>query len=161
LCFFCLLGCWISLNAEQLESTEKLFIIPGLKLGSAAKHYCTQSAELVNRHFDIAKHHLRVSHFNAHGICKGSGTHASSATTLPPSFASVAARGEWLIGKILDVYFKFAMGRDQYLGRLLALLDPKSPDFGINSTFALERTYSPKCPTRDSSYLSQCIEETR
>jgi hypothetical protein len=50
--------------------------------------------------------------FHAHGIRKGSGTHASSATTLPPQFTSVAARGEWSMGKILDIYFQFAMGGD-------------------------------------------------
>ena len=130
-CFFLALGCWISIESERLETTENLFIIPGSKRGTASQRYCTQLSELVNRHFEAAKHHLRVSHFNAHGLRKGAGMHASSATTLPPSFVSVAARGEWSIGKILDVYFKFAMGGDFYLGRLLALLDPESEDFAI------------------------------
>ena len=83
------------------------------------------------RHQEVAKCHLRLSHFNAHGLRKGSGSHASSATTLPPSFVAVAARGEWSIGKILDVYFKFALGGDQYLGRILALLDPSDASFSI------------------------------
>ena len=34
----------------------------------------------------------RLSRFHAHGIRKGSGSHASSATTVPPQFTSVAAR---------------------------------------------------------------------
>ena len=131
LCFFLALGCWISLESERLKTTENLFIIPGSKRGTASQRYCTQLSEMVNRHFEHAKHHLRVSHFNAHGLRKGAGMHASSATTSPPSFVSVAARGEWSIGKILDVYFKFAMGGDFYLGRLLALLDPESEDFAI------------------------------
>ncbi|KAL7538044.1 hypothetical protein ACHAXR_008244 [Thalassiosira sp. AJA248-18] len=131
LCFFLALGCWISLSAETLETTEKLFIKPGSKPGTASQRYCTQLSEMVMRHYEIAKHHLRVSHFNAHGIRKGSGSHASSATTMPPSFVAVAARGEWSIGKILDVYFKFAMGGDQYLGRILALLDPNDVSFEI------------------------------
>ena len=131
LCYFLALACWISLNAERLEATEHLFIIAGSQFGSASQRYCTQLAELVAKHFETAKHHLRVSHFNAHGIRKGSGTHASSATTAPPSFVAVAACGEWSIGKILDVYFKFAMAGDQYLGRLLALLNPEKPDFAI------------------------------
>ena len=33
------------------------------------------------------------------------------------------------MGKILDVYFKFAMGGDYYLGRILALLDPNDVSF--------------------------------
>ena len=62
---------------------------------------------------------------------QGSGGHASSGTTHPPSFVAVAARGEWSIGKVLDVYFKFGMGGDQYLGRILALLDPNKPEFSV------------------------------
>jgi hypothetical protein len=57
------------------------------------------------RHKAIAKYYLCPSHFNKHGLWKGSDSHASSATTLPPSFVSVAACGEWSIGKILDAYF--------------------------------------------------------
>jgi len=54
--------------------------------------------------------------FHAHGLRKGSKTHASSATTVPPAFTSVAARGKWSMGKILDINFQFAMGGDYYLG---------------------------------------------
>ena len=50
---------------------------------------------------------------------------------MPPSFVAVAARGEWSIGKVLDVYFKFGLGGDQYLGRILAFLDPNSTTFGV------------------------------
>ena len=98
---------------------------------TAAQRYCTQLAELVGKHFETAKHYLRLSHFNAHGIRKGSGSHASSASIMPPSFVAVAARGEWSIGKILDVYFKFAMGGDQYFGQILALLDPNKDEFAV------------------------------
>ena len=50
---------------------------------------------------------------------------------MPPSFVAVAAHGEWSIGKILDVCFKFAMGRVQYLGRILALLDLNEDEFAV------------------------------
>lgn len=83
------------------------------------------------RHFEVARNHKRVGRAGAHGLRKGAGSAASSATTDPPSFVSVAARGEWSIGKVLDVYFKFAMGGDQYLGRILALLDPNETTFAI------------------------------
>ena len=92
LCFFLSLGAWMSVGAERLESTEKLFRMPGTKAGAASQRYCTQLSELVVRHHKEAKHHLRVSHFNAHGIRKGSGSHASSATMLLPLFVAVAAR---------------------------------------------------------------------
>ena len=89
-CFFLALGCWISLNAERLETMEQLFLNKGAKLGTAAPRYCTQLAELVGKHFETAKHYVRLSHFNAHDIRKGSGSHASSASTMPPSFVAVA-----------------------------------------------------------------------
>lgn len=41
------------------------------------------------------------------------------------------ARGEWSLGKIIDVYFKFGQVGDQYLGRILALLDPNTPEFKV------------------------------
>ena len=41
----------------------------------------------------------------------------------------VAARGEWSMGKILDIYFQFAMGGDYYLGRLLTLIPPEDKLF--------------------------------
>jgi hypothetical protein len=72
-----------------------------------------------------ARFFLRLSHFHAHVIRKRSGTHASSATTVPPAFTFVAARGEWSMGKILDIYFQLSMGGDYYLGRLLTLIDPE------------------------------------
>ena len=64
-------------------------------------------------------------------VFQGAGSHASSGTTHPPSFVAVAARGEWSIGKVLDVYFKFGLGGDQYLGRILAFLDPNLPEFSV------------------------------
>lgn len=33
------------------------------------------------------------------------------------------------MGKILDIYFQFAMGGDYYLGRLLTLIDPEDDHF--------------------------------
>jgi hypothetical protein len=47
LCFFLALGCWISINADKLESTEKLFLNPGKKAGSASQRYCGQLTKLV------------------------------------------------------------------------------------------------------------------
>ncbi len=55
--------------------------------------------------------------------------HATSATTLPPRFTTVACRGEWSMGKVLDIYFQFAQGGDYYLEQLLTLKDPNSVDF--------------------------------
>ncbi|KAK1746052.1 hypothetical protein QTG54_002659 [Skeletonema marinoi] len=129
LCLYLALGCYMSINSESFESTEKLFVKSNTKNNTAAQNYCRQLSALVSRHADAAKKFLRISRFHAHGIRKGSGTHASSATTLPPQFTSVAARGEWSMGKILDIYFQFAMGGDYYLGRLLTLIAPEDELF--------------------------------
>ena len=39
-------------------------------------------------------------------------TYDASTTTRPPLFTSIAARGVWSKGKVLDVYFQFAAGGD-------------------------------------------------
>jgi hypothetical protein len=90
-----------------------------------------QIGEIAKRYFDVVRNYVRLSHFNIHGIRKGSGTHAASATTCPPLFTSIACRGEWSMGKILDVYFQFAAGGDYYLGQLLSLKDPNSVEFAL------------------------------
>jgi hypothetical protein len=56
-------------------------------------------------------------------------THSTSGTTVPPPLPSVARRGEWSQGTIIDIYFLFAESCDQYFGRCLAILRPNSVDF--------------------------------
>ena len=131
LCFFLALGCHISLNAERLGETKIIFLDPGSNLGTASAQFCTQLAQLVIKHHEIARQYLRTSHCNGHSIRKGSGSYASSATTKPSLFVATAARGEWLIEKVHDVYFKFGMGGNQYLGRLFAFLDPNNSSFVV------------------------------
>ena len=64
-----------------------------------------------------------------HGGRKGSTTEATSSaeTSLP----SVFHRGEWSLGVVLDVYWKFAQKGDQLLGCILASLDPDSSTFDV------------------------------
>ena len=47
----------------------------------------------------------------------------------PPSVASVAARGEWYMGAVLDVYWYFCAPGDHFLGTVLAGLDPNKLEF--------------------------------
>ena len=47
----------------------------------------------------------------------------------PPSVASVAARGEWYMGAVLDVYWYFCASGDHFLGTVLAGLDPNKLEF--------------------------------
>jgi hypothetical protein len=129
LCLFTALGCYLSINSDSLTSTEKLFIKAGSQLRTASANFGRQMSELANKSCNIVKNFVRLTHFSVHGFRKGSGTHASSATTCPPLFTSIAARGEWSMGKVLDVYFQFAASGDHYLGQLLSLKDPNSVDF--------------------------------
>ena len=87
--------------------------------------------EIAKRNFEIFGNFVHLSHFNIHGIQKGSGTHAASATTCPPLFTLIACRGEWSTGKILDIYFQFAAGGNYYLGQLLSLKDPNTVEFSF------------------------------
>jgi hypothetical protein len=46
----------------------------------------------------------------------------------PPPIPSVLMRGEWSLGKVLEVYWKYSMIGDTYLGRCLAGFDPDQPN---------------------------------
>mgnify|MGYP006157755839 CR=1 FL=1 len=129
LCMFTALGVYLSIHQERLAKTEKLFLTPGAQLGNAAQTFARQVGEIAKRNYEMVRNYCRLSHFNIHGLRKGGGTHATSATTLPPQFTTVACRGEWSMGKVLDIYFQFAQGGDYYLGQLLTLKDPNSVDF--------------------------------
>ena len=72
---------------------------------------------------------IRRDHANAHGIRKGSALFATSGTTCPPSVASIANRGDWSMGAVLDVYWHFSEPGDHFLGRVLTGLDPNKSEF--------------------------------
>ena len=75
------------------------------------------------------KQYIRENHFKAHGLHKGSASYASSGTTCAPSIPSICNRGEWSMGKVLDVYWHFCNEGDHYLGRVLCGLDPNTDGF--------------------------------
>ena len=123
------LGVWCCVNQDCLGTSETLFLRSGTKIGSAAQRYCEQLSHLFTTYADDVKVYVRRA--STHGIRKGSATYVSSATTLPPPIASIANRGDWSLGKVLDVYWHFAEPGDAYLGRCLCGLDPNSADFAI------------------------------
>jgi hypothetical protein len=129
LCFWTGMGIWCALNVDSLSGSEKLFLSPTAQEGSAACRYQEQLMGLVEANMDAVIHHIRISHMNAYGIRKGSATLAASGTTCPPPIPSIARRGEWSMGSVLDVYWHFAEPGDHYLGRILAGLDPKKSSF--------------------------------
>lgn len=83
---------------------------------------------LADHHVEVGQY-CRIQRAKSHGIRKGSATHSTSGTTVPPPLPSVARRGEWSQGTIFDTYFLFAEPGDQYLGRCLAGLQPNSISF--------------------------------
>ena len=68
---------------------------------------------------------------SAHGIRKGSATAVSSGTTMPPPIASIAARGDWSLGQVLDIYWQFSEPGDFYLDRSLTMIDINSDEFAV------------------------------
>ena len=131
-CFWTGLGIWCCLNQVRLDGgNDLLFLDKGVKRGSAASKYCEQLLGIVKRYVDIVMNHMNVDNFNAYGWRKGSATKAVTGVTAPPPIPSVARRGEWSIGSVLDLYWHFGSVGDQYLGRILAGLDPTNENFGI------------------------------
>ena len=53
------------------------------------------------------------------------------ATTPPPPIASIANRGDWSLGKVLDVYWQFDEAGDAYPGCWLCGLDPNHRTFSL------------------------------
>lgn len=127
---FLAMGVWFCLNASHFETTEMLFQEDGNVENAASQRYCTQLCELFEMHKESLIQYIRANHANTHGFRKGSATQASSGTTCPPPVSSLAARGEWSLGRVLDLYWHFAEPGDTYLGRVLAGFDPNGEDFG-------------------------------
>lgn len=128
-CFWTGMGVYVAINSDTLGSHERLFLKEGVKEGTASKKYCEQLLTIVDGHSSEVMTQMRLDHFNPYGLRKGSATHAVSGTTLSPSLPSVARRGEWSQGLVLDVYWHFAAVGDHYLGRILAGLQPNDAGF--------------------------------
>ena len=123
------LGIYTALNCDALSMHERFFLAKDVKEGTAAKRYCEQLVTVIADHHQEVMNHIRPEHFNPYGLRKGSATFAVSGTTHSPSLPSVARRGEWSQGVVLDVYLHFASAGDHYLGRILACLMPNEAGF--------------------------------
>jgi hypothetical protein len=129
-CWYMALRCYCCIYSVSLAERDFLFIEVLKKIGTAADNFCKQLSSLVSKYSDVVDEYVQVHHCNVHGICKGSGTFASSCSTVPPPLVSIALRGEWSLGKVFDIYFKFGATGDHYLGRILAGLNPHDSTFG-------------------------------
>jgi hypothetical protein len=124
-------GVYCFIFQGNLIESERLFLKKGTKEGAGSSKYHEQVVGLVRGRESAIAPHMKVDKLNPYGLRKGAATHAVSGTTAAPSIPSIARRGEWSIGSVLDVYWHFGSVGDHYLGRILCGLDPNSPDFGV------------------------------
>ena len=143
-CFFTGMGTYCAIHAAILGTRYTFFLKVDTIAGTASSNFCRFLGIVCKKYEEIVREHVRIDHCNAHGIRKGSGTHSTSCTTCPPSLVSVACRGDWSMGKIFDTYFTFGDFGDQYLGRILAGLNPSLATFATlppHFTEGMENTY--------------------
>lgn len=130
MCFWTAMGVYCCLNSERLATSEKLFVTTKAKEKSAKSKYQEQLMGILKNKEQIVANHMRFDRANGYSLRKGSATHATSGTTCPPPIPSIARRGEWSMGAVLDVYWHFAEPGDFFLGRILMGADPNKEDFG-------------------------------
>jgi hypothetical protein len=110
-CPFLALAVYFSLESLHLSRTEKFFQLEG-QTTAASQRYCGQLGELLKGNSENLKSYIRTDHANSHGIRKGSATAVTSGTTLPPPTSSIAARGKWSLGRILDIYIGILLSQE-------------------------------------------------
>jgi hypothetical protein len=125
------LGVYFCVNCGNLGENERLFLKHGRKEGISSTKYNEQMSSLVRGMENSVSPHMNVAKLNPYGLRKGAATHAVSGTTAAPSIPSIARRGEWSIGSVLDVYWHFGSVGDHYLGRILCGLDPNDTNFAV------------------------------
>ena len=132
-CLFTALACYFcTMNSSWTRDRKShIFINAGADIGSAASNYTDRIKAWVEHYTEKIKAFIRPKRGNTHGIRKGSATHATSNTTAPPPLASIFHRGEWSLGVVLEIYWRYAECGDQYLGRILAGLDANSVTFDV------------------------------
>ena len=119
------------LNASSFENNEHIFYHTSNENNrNPSKRYCSHISEIFRQNSGVVHKYIRPNHDAVYGIRKGSATYATTGTTCPPPIPSIAQRGEWSMGKVLDVYWHFSEPGDTYLGRILAGFDPNSSNFG-------------------------------
>jgi hypothetical protein len=130
ICFWTSFGVWLALRVDEMKNgNQKIFLNGTAADGTASTLYCEQVSTIAQRHLPEVQQHMEGDRFNPYGFRKGSATYVVACTTNPPSLPSIARRGEWTIGSVLDVYWHFGSEQDQYLGRILADFDPNLDNF--------------------------------
>jgi len=131
MCTWLAIGIYCFLHQGNLVENERLFLKKGTKDGAGSMKYHEQVVGLVKGMEAFISPHMKFEKINPYGLRKGAATHAVSGTTAAPSIPSIARRGEWSIGSVLDVYWHFGSVGDHYLGRILCGLDPNDSSFSV------------------------------
>jgi len=69
--------------------------------------------------------------FGVHSPRKGAGSACATGSTAGPGAIPVAIRMGWKLGQMMDVYLKEGQASDQFVGRVVALLNLQSARFAI------------------------------
>jgi hypothetical protein len=72
---------------------------------------------------------ITVEDIAAHSFRKGGRSYAQGGTTGGPSTPSILMRGLWALEGMDKKYVRYEAAADQFIGRILAMLDINSPDF--------------------------------
>jgi hypothetical protein len=121
--------CMTNTTWTKDDLVDFVFIKKGLQVSSASKNYCEYIKKWAMKYRDKIATFICADHTYVHGIRKGAAKEATSSpkTSLP----SVFHRGEWSLGVVQDIYFKFAEKGNHVLSRILAGLDPNSVMFDV------------------------------
>ena len=132
ICVCTALACFMCVWDEKFTNKQDtLFGNKTSKKCSASHSYCRSLHDLFKEMGDMIFQWVRPGHASDHGIRKGAAVECTSGTTAPPPTSAVAHRGEWSMGKVLDIYWLFAAAGDHYCGRILAGLDVNSNSFDV------------------------------
>ena len=105
-----------------------LFIKPISRVGSESSRYTDFIKDWVTTLLEIF---IWPNHINKYSNQKGGDIYDSSGTTAPPPLSSIFYHGEWTLGLVLDIYWKFAESGNHYLGHVLDGLYQCSAEFGV------------------------------
>jgi hypothetical protein len=128
-CTLTALAAFMSLDELHPESDDRIFV-GGSQDDRFANDMETALATEEARRILIEMGRAPNS-ISPHSTRKGAATYASSGTTTPPSYTSISLRAGWSVGHIQQRYIGPGDAMDTFLGRVLAGLDPSSPQFAL------------------------------
>ena len=121
--------CKMNETWSKEKSVDFIFIKRGANVSSASKNYSAYVKKWANENWEVILNFIRPGHVSVHSFRKGPATEVS--TSPESSLPSIFHRGEWSLGVVQDIYFKFAEKGDHVIGRILGGLDPDSADFDV------------------------------